>query len=65
MLDLQVDKKTEGYLKADEKLMTSFTGLFAAGFVRETDMWQVLNACAEGARAVKYAAEFIEKFSSD
>jgi thioredoxin reductase (NADPH) len=65
MLDLQVEKTSEGYLKADQKLMTSFPGLFAAGDVRETDMWQVLTACADGARAAKYAAEFIEKFSSD
>ena len=61
MLDLQVEKTPEGYLKADQKLMTSFPGLFAAGDVRETDMWQVLTACADGARAAKYAAEFIEK----
>jgi thioredoxin reductase (NADPH) len=65
MLDLQVDKTSEGYLKADQKMMTSFPGLFAAGDVRETDMWQVLTACADGARAAKYATEFIEKFSSD
>jgi thioredoxin reductase (NADPH) len=65
MLDLQVEKTSEGYLKADQKLMTSFPGLFTAGDVRETDMWQVLTACADGARAAKYAAEFIEKFSSD
>jgi thioredoxin reductase (NADPH) len=61
MLDIQVEKTSAGYLKADQKLMTSFPGLFAAGDVRETDMWQVLTACADGARAVKYAAEFIEK----
>ena len=65
MLNLQVEKTSEGYLKADQKLMTSFPGLFAAGDVRETDMWQVLTACADGARAAKYAAEFIEKISSD
>ncbi len=65
MLELQVEKTSEGYLQADQKLMTSFPGLFAAGDVRETDMWQVLTACADGARAAKYAAEFIEKFSSD
>ncbi len=64
MLDLQVEKTTEGYLRADETLMTSFPGLFAAGDVRETDMWQVLTACADGARAAKYAAEFIEKISA-
>ncbi|MEJ2284566.1 MAG: NAD(P)/FAD-dependent oxidoreductase [Desulfobacterales bacterium] len=64
MLDLQVEKTTEGYLRVDETLMTSFPGLFAAGDVRETDMWQVLTACADGARAAKYAAEFIEKISA-
>jgi thioredoxin reductase (NADPH) len=65
MLDLQVEKTSEGYLKADQKLMTSFPGFFAAGDVRETDMWQVLTACADGARAAKYAAEFIEKFTAE
>jgi thioredoxin reductase (NADPH) len=44
--------------------MTSLPGLFAAGDVRDTDMSQVLTACADGARAAKYAAEFIEKFSA-
>ena len=61
MLDLQVENTSEGYLKADQKLMTSFPGFFAAGDVRVTDMWQVLTACADGARAAKYAAEYIEK----
>ena len=41
--------------------MTTFAGLFAAGDVRDTDMWQVLTACADGARAAKYAAEYLEK----
>ena len=65
MLNLQVEKTSEGYLKADQKLMTSFPGLFAAGDVRETDMWQVLTACADGARAARYAAEFIEKIPNE
>ncbi len=64
MLDLQVEKTSQGYLKADQKLMTSFPGLFAAGDVRETDMWQVLTACADGARAAKYTSEFIEKLQA-
>jgi thioredoxin reductase (NADPH) len=63
-LKLEVQKTAEGYLKANEKLMTSVPGLFAAGDVRDTDMWQVLTACADGARAAKYAAEFIEKFTA-
>jgi thioredoxin reductase (NADPH) len=61
MLDMQVETTAEGYVITDEKLMTSFPGLFAAGDVRDTDMWQVLTACADGARAAKYVAEFVEK----
>lgn len=61
MLALPVAKTAEGYLKTDKKLMTSFPGLFAAGDVRETDMWQVLTACADGARAARYATEYVEK----
>jgi thioredoxin reductase (NADPH) len=59
MLDLAVDTTVEGYLKTDERFMTSFPGLFAAGDVRNTDMWQVLTACADGARAAKHAADFL------
>ena len=60
MLHLPVEASAAGYLKTDDKLMTSCPGLFAAGDVRETDMYQVLTACADGARAAKYCAEFIE-----
>ena len=65
MLGLQVEKTSEGYLKTNHKLMTSFDGLFAAGDVRETDMWQVLTACADGARAAKYTAEYIENIPDE
>ena len=61
MLHLPIETTAAGYLKTDDKLMTSCQGLFAAGDVRETDMWQVLTACADGARAAKYCAEFLEK----
>ena len=61
MLDIEVQKTSEGYLRTNTKLMTSFPGLFAAGDVRDTDMWQVLTACADGARAAKYTAEYLEK----
>jgi thioredoxin reductase (NADPH) len=60
VLDLEVEKTADGYLKTDARLMTSFPGLFAAGDVRDTDMWQVVTACADGARAAKFAAEFLE-----
>ena len=61
MLAIEVDKTEEGYLKADHNLMTSFPGLFAAGDVRDTDLFQVLTACADGARAAKYVAEFVDQ----
>lgn len=57
---LAVEKTSEGYLKTDAKLMTTFPGLFAAGDVRDTDMWQVITACADGARAAKFVAEFLD-----
>ncbi|MEJ2731644.1 MAG: NAD(P)/FAD-dependent oxidoreductase, partial [Deltaproteobacteria bacterium] len=43
-LNIEVKKTSEGYLKTNEKLMTSVPGLFAAGDVRDTDMSQVLTA---------------------
>ena len=60
---LSVELTPDGYVKVDQKLMTSFPGLFAAGDVRDTDMWQVLTACADGARAAKYAAEYLEQLN--
>ena len=59
MLEVSVETSAHGYLQTDENLMTSCPGLFAAGDVRQTDMWQVLTACADGARAARHAAEFV------
>ncbi len=61
MLDIQVENTSEGYIKTDEKLMSSFPGLLVAGDVRDTDVRQVLTACADGARAATYAAEYLER----
>ncbi len=63
VLKLEVEKTAEGYLVTNDQLMTSVPGLFAAGDIRDTDMWQVLTACADGARTAKYAAEYIEKLN--
>lgn len=60
-LDIAVKKNTEGYLLADQELMTSFPGLFAAGDLRDTDLYQVLTACADGARAACHALEYINQ----
>ena len=61
LLQFAVETTPAGYLKTDIKLMTSYPGLFAAGDVRDSDMYQVLTACADGARAAKYCAEFLEE----
>ena len=63
VLNMEVQKTAEGYLETNAKLMTSVPGLFAAGDVRDTDMWQVLTACADGARAAKNAAEYLKKIT--
>ncbi|MGA3116354.1 MAG: FAD-dependent oxidoreductase [Syntrophobacteraceae bacterium] len=59
MIQIPVETTPEGFLKTDEKLMTSMPGLFAAGDVRDTDMRQIVTACADGARAANYAFEYI------
>lgn len=58
-IDFPIEKTSDGYLKTDSTLMTSVPGLFAAGDVRDTDLWQVLTACADGARAAKSAADYL------
>ena len=60
MLDISVETTEEGFIKTDNKLMTSFPGLFAVGDVRDTDIRQVITACADGARAATYAFEYLE-----
>jgi thioredoxin reductase (NADPH) len=60
MLNIAVEKTEEGYIKTNQKLMSSFPGLFAAGDVRDTDIRQVITACADGARAATYALEYLD-----
>jgi len=61
MLKIATDTNPDGYLLTDSMLMTSVPGLFAAGDIREKNLYQVLTACADGARAAKYTSEFLEK----
>ena len=63
MLQIPAETTPEGYLITNEKLMTSFPGLFAAGDVRDTDIRQVITACADGARAATYALEYLERMN--
>ena len=59
MVRFPVAVTPEGFLKTDAKLMTSCAGLFAAGDVRDSDLKQIVTACADGARAATYSAEFL------
>lgn len=60
-LDVDIEKTSEGYIQTDTRLMTSVPGLFAAGDVRNTDLWQVLTACADGARAAKHVGDYLSE----
>ena len=60
LAELPLEMTSAGYIKTDARLMSSCPGLFAAGDVRDTDMQQILTACADGARAARYAAEYLE-----
>jgi thioredoxin reductase (NADPH) len=64
MLNIPVEKTPEGYIKTNQKLMSSFPGLFAAGDVRDTDIRQVITACGDGARAATYVLEYLEGLQS-
>jgi thioredoxin reductase (NADPH) len=59
MIDFPIDATDDGAIKTNACLMSSVPGLFAAGDVRDTDLRQVLAACADGARAAHHAAAYI------
>jgi len=62
-LKATVSTDAMGFIRTDAQLMTSIPGLFAAGDVRDTDLRQVITACADGARAAGSAATFLEERS--
>jgi len=64
MLEIPVETTPEGNIKTNEELMSSVPGLFAAGDVRDTDIRQVVTACADGARAATYALQFLERMNT-
>ncbi len=50
-----------GYVVADESTKTSADGVFAAGDVRTKPLRQVVTAASDGAVAVHFAEEYIER----
>lgn len=59
IIDIPLKTTPQGYLITDEKLMTSCTGLFAVGDVRDSDVKQIITSCADGARAAVYVSEWL------
>lgn len=50
-----------GYIVADESTRTSVPGVFAVGDVRTKALRQVVTAVADGATAIHYAEEYLNK----
>ena len=50
-----------GFIKTDERMMTSIPGLYAVGDVRDTVFRQIVTAAADGAIAAHYASEYIDE----
>ena len=55
------DKDDTGFIKTDSHMMTSISGIFAIGDVRDTPFRQIVTAAADGAVAAHYASEYIDQ----
>ena len=55
-----VELDGKGYVKTNEKLMTSVPGVFAAGEVRAGAVQQLVSCCGEGCEAALAAQAFLE-----
>lgn len=56
---VDVNKNESGFIVTNEKLETSVAGIYAAGDCRNTPIWQVVTAVADGAVAAVFAHEYI------
>lgn len=54
-------KTKEGYILTDERMRTNVSGVFACGDVVESELKQIITACAQGAIAANCAYEEIQK----
>lgn len=57
----QVELDQSGYIVADETCRTSVEGVYAAGDVRTKPLRQIVTACADGATAIHFAEEWLNK----
>lgn len=56
-----LEKNEIGYIKTNENLETSISGIFAAGDVRQKDFRQVVSACSDGALSYFSAQHYLDK----
>ena len=61
LFDGQIALDPSGYIIADETCRTSVDGVFAAGDVRTKHLRQIVTACADGATAISFAEEWLNK----
>ncbi|MDD5097340.1 MAG: NAD(P)/FAD-dependent oxidoreductase, partial [Candidatus Omnitrophica bacterium] len=54
---LEMDES--GFLLTDENMLTSVDGIFACGDCRKKSLYQVINACGDGAVAADSAYKYI------
>ena len=57
----QVDLDEAGYVITGNDMETSHEGIYACGDVRKKNLWQVVNACGEGAVAASSAARHVDE----
>lgn len=61
LFDGQLETDEAGYIVADETTRTNIEGVYAVGDVRTKPVRQIVTAAADGATAVHFAEEYIEK----
>lgn len=58
----QLELNKNGYIVTDEDLMTSASGVYAAGDVREKKIRQIITACSDGAICAINCAGYIKAY---
>jgi thioredoxin reductase (NADPH) len=59
-----VKLNTSGYIETDKKLQTSVPGVFAAGDIRDKNLYQITTAVGDGSLAAVSAERYIENLDN-